>query len=167
MILSTLNDSGEWYTPHFIIDLAKEVCGKFDLDVASSVEANKYIQAKNIYTIEDNGLELKWFGKVWCNNPYSKLATPLWAKKWRDECFVMPDVQEAFHLVNSNLGYDWYNKTFYSPLVMTCLLKERMYFLPADGQKAEKSRRASTLFYYGENRDQFRKVFKPWGKIIE
>ena len=67
-------DSGvvEYYTQAYIIDLVRQVLGDIDLDPASCIEANKVVQAKYIFTKEDDGLTKPWFGKVWMNHPFHK-----------------------------------------------------------------------------------------------
>ncbi|MDU8946116.1 DUF3102 domain-containing protein [Ovoidimarina sediminis] len=54
-----LNYTGdyEWYTPGPIIEKARAVLGGFDLDPATSVIANRVVQAEQIFIVEDDGLE--------------------------------------------------------------------------------------------------------------
>lgn len=57
----------EWLTPpEFQIKL-----GDFDLDPCSPI-TRPWDTASVHYTIEDNGLAQRWFGRVWCNPPYGK-----------------------------------------------------------------------------------------------
>lgn len=163
-IIGQLNDSGEWYTPHWIIDLIKEVLGEIDLDPASSPEANKYIKARRIYTIKDDGLKKPWFGKVFVNPPYVGF-TNRWSKKFL-EGVDNSEIEAAILLVNANFGYDWFTKLLYNPFTVCTLPKDRLYFIPADGQKADKARRQTAIFYYGTNPIGFEETFRPYGKII-
>lgn len=61
--------SNEQYTPAYIVEAARKVLGGFDLDPASSPEANRLVQATRIYTEEDNGLLLPWEGRLLINPP--------------------------------------------------------------------------------------------------
>lgn len=61
--------SNEQYTPAYIVEAARKVLGGFDLDPASSPEANRLVQATRIYTEEDNGLLLPWEGRLLVNPP--------------------------------------------------------------------------------------------------
>ena len=58
--------------PREVVDAARAVLGAIDLDPASCAEANTVIQATTIYTVEDNGLERSWHGRVWMNPPYKQ-----------------------------------------------------------------------------------------------
>ena len=67
----------DWYTPHFILDAARNCMGgQFDLDPASSHKANEQVKAKTYFTRQDNGLCKLWnpmlYKKVWLNPPYSR-----------------------------------------------------------------------------------------------
>lgn len=63
------NETTEHYTPEWLVESARKVFGVFDLDPASSPEANLVVRATSIYTAEDNGLTKKWEGTVFVNPP--------------------------------------------------------------------------------------------------
>jgi hypothetical protein len=67
----------EWLTPPWL--LAR--LGEFDLDPCSPSDARRpWPIAKLHFSIEDNGLNKEWFGRVWLNPPYgSKLS--IWVKR--------------------------------------------------------------------------------------
>lgn len=69
--------SDEWYTPEIIFDLLGL---RFDLDVAAPKGNKGHVPADRKYTIDDDGLEQDWVGRVWMNPPYSKPAP--WIEKW-------------------------------------------------------------------------------------
>lgn len=56
----------EWLTPRSILS----PLGEFDLDPCSPIN-RPWPTAKHHYTILDDGLMQDWFGRVWCNPPYS------------------------------------------------------------------------------------------------
>src|SRR6185312_6707318 len=66
----------EWYTPAYIIEAARQVMGRIDLDPASSKLANQTVKATRYYTEEQDGLTQEWYGHVWLNPPYGKLPAP-------------------------------------------------------------------------------------------
>lgn len=79
------HESVEYYTPTQYVEAAREVMEEIDLDPASCEFAQEWIQAKEIYTIKNNGLNQSWFGRVWLNPPYSKTGGEsnqgIWAQK--------------------------------------------------------------------------------------
>lgn len=72
------NTKVEWLTPP---ELVKKL-GQFDLDPCSPVKA-PFLHAQNNYTIEDNGLQKEWFGRVYLNPPYGK-GMELWLEKLKN-----------------------------------------------------------------------------------
>lgn len=61
--------------PEFFAKLSERF-GGFTLDVAA---AEHNAKAPNYYTREDDGLGQKWWGRVWCNPPYSDCGA--WVRK--------------------------------------------------------------------------------------
>lgn len=69
----------EWYTPAWLFDAMGL---KFALDPCSPGAARvPWIPAARHITREEDGLAASWSGTVWCNPPYSDVAT--WADKFR------------------------------------------------------------------------------------
>jgi len=67
----TQSKSNEWSTKPKYIELAKEVLGSIELDPATNKQAQKYIQAKTFYTIDDDGFNKLWIAAtLWLNPPY-------------------------------------------------------------------------------------------------
>lgn len=60
------------YTTRETLDLCRKLAGveAFDLDVAADEESH---HADNYFTIQMDGLKQRWFGRVWCNPPYSDI----------------------------------------------------------------------------------------------
>lgn len=65
--------TNEHYTPSSVVEPARALLGGFDLDPASCLEANARVQARRIYTIEDDGLAQEWEGLTFLNPPGGKL----------------------------------------------------------------------------------------------
>jgi len=85
-------DSDAWYTPPWIFEgLGVEL----DLDVAAPAEPLGWIPTRHRYTVAEDGLNLPWFGLVWCNPPYS--APTAWCRRWAQH----PD---GFLLVRADLS---------------------------------------------------------------
>lgn len=68
------NVDNEWYTPFNIVDMCREVMGGIDLDPATCEDAQRVIKAKTYYTIDDDGLNHYWHGRVFINPPYTNSA---------------------------------------------------------------------------------------------
>lgn len=69
------NTKVEWLTPP---ELVKKL-GEFDLDPCCPLNAPFY-HANNNFTIEDDGLNKEWFGRIYCNPPYGR-ELHLWLSK--------------------------------------------------------------------------------------
>lgn len=61
------DNKDEWLTPPFIL----QALGPFDLDPCAPVN-RPWPMASKHYTIEDNGLSHRWYGRIWLNPPYGK-----------------------------------------------------------------------------------------------
>lgn len=66
----TPKTTDEWLTPREIHD-ALGGADSFDLDPSSPV-VRPWSTARHHYTVEDNGLLLRWFGRVFLNPPYGR-----------------------------------------------------------------------------------------------
>jgi hypothetical protein len=69
--------SDEWLTPPWVL----LHLGKFDLDPCAPVK-RPWDTATHHFTIEDDGLSKDWFGRVWLNHPFGRLAYK-WLEKLR------------------------------------------------------------------------------------
>jgi hypothetical protein len=71
LAIKKLNTSDDFLTPPYIV----KAMGEFDLDPCSSGRQEESL-AKRQYTFpHDNGLLLPWEGDVFCNPPFSELAS--------------------------------------------------------------------------------------------
>lgn len=68
--------SFDWHTPPDIIERARAVLGEIDFDPASSVEANKRVQAKTFFTHEQDALTMPWpdARTIFMNPPGGRIA---------------------------------------------------------------------------------------------
>lgn len=82
----------DWCTPKNVVDYF----GPFDLDPATTKEQAERLGIPNYYTIETNGLDKSWWGRVWLNPPFSNKTE--WIKKAREE-LDNPFVKEIYILL--------------------------------------------------------------------
>lgn len=164
MRVLTSRATTEWYTPPHIIELARAVLGEIDLDPASHRIPQEWIRANTFWTNEPvliNPLNRGWFGKVWLNPPFDDSAA--WCRKLEEE-YHAGQVKEALLLVNSNLGYKWFEQLWRA--WPCCCLTERISFINESGKQFGQSKRGQTILYFGENIERFAEVFSPHGRIL-
>ena len=150
--------NNEWYTPKEFIEAATAVMGGIDLDPASSEIANKTVNAKRFYTVEDNGLEKPWFGRVWMNPPYASDLIGKFADKLVDE---LKHIKQAIVLVNNATETEW----FYTMVVQAtavCFPRSRVRFVTPDGTTGAPLQ-GQAILYFGPDVNRFINVFDEKG----
>lgn len=176
MQVLTSHESVDWFTPPDLVELVREVLSEITLDPAGHEISQRWIQAKEFWTV--GGLERTWSGfrchrsdvKVFCNPPYGKTGSEsnqgLWAKKMEEE-YLKGQFSEGILLINSTHGYNWYEDVWSSWPV--CLLRARVKFWYQDGVKAVEggqAKRGQTLVYFGDNWGKFKRVFETYGRVL-
>lgn len=161
MRLLTSRATTEWYTPPHIINLARTVLGEIDLDPASAPKPQKWIRANNYYSKTDNGLAWPWQGRVWLNPPFDNSAA--WARTLIAE-YQAGNVTAALLLLNSNLGYKWFEEIWTT--WPCCCLQKRLRFVREDGTVGGESKRGQTIIYMGEATSLFTRTFEQHGRIL-
>lgn len=167
MQVLTSSKSNEWYTPPWLIELARECMGSIDLDPASCATAQKWIQADIWYGEGVNGLIHPWNGNIWLNPPYGRTVNQsnagIWATKLEQE-YNMDRVQQAILLVNSAHGYEWY-ESLWRKYPVICL-RDRVRFVNIEGKIGGQSKKAQTLVYFGRRIVRFERIFKHLGRFL-
>jgi phage N-6-adenine-methyltransferase len=158
------NNSGnnEWYTPPEFIEAARDVLGSIDLDPASSEYANKNVKAKKFYTIEDNGLEKKWAGRVWMNPPYALGLVDKFAEKLRSSVDA-GSVTGAIVLVNNATETGWF-RIISGMASAVCFPQSRIRFLSPDGELGSPLQ-GQAFLYIGDDVKSFKRVFEKFGLV--
>jgi hypothetical protein len=159
MQVLTSRGTVNWYTPSEVIELVRAVLGRIDLDPASDELPQAWINAKQQFTV--CGLSRPWGGKIFLNPPFDNSA--VWVAKLIAE-YESLNVSEAILLVNSNLGYKWYENLWISYPV--CCARERIRFIKADGTQGGQAKRGQTFVYFGTNVERFSEVFSSIGRVI-
>lgn len=155
------SESNEWYTPRWLIEKALTVMGGIDLDPASSLEANKTVLARQIYTAETNGLDQPWSGRVWLNPPYGNDVEPFVDKLLLS--VESGEVTEAILLVAARTDTAWFRKLRTYP---RCFIWGRLKFINGEtGEAGEPAGFPSMVVYMGPNFLTFVDEFKTIGDI--
>jgi hypothetical protein len=135
----------ECYTPKWIFD---SLGLQFDLDVASANHPLISVPAHNKYTIDDNALELEWYGRIWMNPPFSKV-TP-----WIDR-FIQHD--NGVGLVPLSSNGRWVNKLWDSQVAF-CYLPSNLAFVGASGHEVKMRWRVTLIAAGIENIQAMQKI---------
>jgi ParB family chromosome partitioning protein len=160
--LDASDESDGWYTPRWMIDAARLVLGRIDLDPATCAAAQAIVQAETWYTATENGLVQPWYGAVWCNPPYSD---PLpWAERMT-RLYQAGEIEAGMMLVNCSCSPKWAQLLWRSATAV-CLFGSRMNFWHPTKTNANGSYdRDSAVFYFGPKPDLFAAIFERYGVI--
>ena len=158
--VSSNSGNNEWYTPAQFIDMARDVLGKIDLDPASCEFANKTVRAKSIFTKEDNGLNKKWIGRIWCNPPYSGKEIKAFSDKVINE---RNNYKELILLVNNATETRWMQSLF-QLCDSVCFPKGRIQYVSQFG-KSNSPLQGQVFIYFGDNQKKFQSVFSKIGRV--
>jgi phage N-6-adenine-methyltransferase len=161
--LLSQSDQNDWRTPRKYLDAARAVMGGIDLDPASSLEANETVQAQELYTEADNGLDKPWKGRVWLNPPYGGEAR-LFVERMIKE-YQVGNVTTAMLLVNSHpTETKWFQQLFDYTV---CFIAGRIDFGGPSRAVASTSTHGSAIVYLGKEIDKFRQEFSKFGAVIK
>ena len=157
------NNSGDhkWYTPSEYIEAARNVLGVIELDPASSPEANEVVKAKVYYTINDDGLQYDWHGKVWMTPPYGRDVIDRFMTKLAYH-IENGDVTEAIVLVNNATETEWFNEIVRFAKVVV-FPKSRIKYWNPEIDKLDSPLQGQAFLYVGDNASEFIREFKRFG----
>lgn len=156
------NNSGcnEWYTPDEYIELAWDVLGEIDLDPASCEFANRTIQAKQYFTVEQDGLRQEWHGRVWMNPPYSAELVQQFSAKFSDE-YEKGNIEEGIVLVNNATETNWFIGLVKNAKAV-CFPKGRIRYT-SQNRESMAPLQGQAFLYFGDNAEKFIDTFKAVG----
>lgn len=128
----------EWLTPPEIL----KPLGEFDLDPCSPV-IRPWSTAAVHYTIDDNGLEKDWFGRVWLNPPYGRGILP-WMKK-------MAEHARGIALIYARTETEFFQRYVFEAADSILFLEGRVRFCNVAGFRVKGNSGApSVLIAYGQ-----------------
>ncbi len=161
------SETNEWYTPAAYLQSVREFLGGIDLDPASNALANETVQAKEIYTANDNGLAMPWNGRVFVNPPYGvengqSVAGRFCTKAIEEH--AAGNASEVIILVNSVHSQKW-QAPLYDHAV--CLVDHRIKFVTGDGGENENPTFQNIFVYLGPRKEEFAAAFSKFGYVME
>lgn len=152
----------KWGTPADIIERARRVMGGIDLDPCSSDEFQKTVQAECYYSLDDrgeNGLELPWFGRVFCNPP-GGLVREFWRKAFLHNIDQM--IWVGFSLEQLALLA---NESPHPLDFVTCIPRKRIHFTRHDGYQGSPTH-SNYITGVNISAEDFFQIFSDLGKIV-
>jgi len=159
----TQSKTNEWSTRPKHIALAKEVLGPIELDPATNKQAQKYIQAKTFYTINDDGFNKAWIAAtLWLNPPFGtkKPTAHDWILKAAAE-YDAGNIGAGILLVRGDSkGLKELEKRF-----ACCNPHNRIAFIDINGQEQGNPPPGCRFFYMGSDKEKFKAVFSRIGTI--
>jgi len=144
----------EWLTPPHIL----EALGTFDLDPCAPI-ISPWSTAKNKFTIEDDGLKQKWFGRVWCNPPYG-----LQAADWLNK---LSEHENGIALIFARTETRMFFDHIWNKADALLFIEGRLFFHYVTGEKAPANAGApSVLVAYGKENVEILKNCGIRGKFV-
>lgn len=163
------NNSGnnEWYTPKQYIELAKAVLGGIDLDPASCEYANRTVQAQRFYSVDDDGLEKEWKGRVWMNPPYAADLVTRFTEKYVKE-YQSGNITTGIVLVNNATETKWFINMVGEAKAVAFTKGRIRYDTQEKGAGSGAPLQGQAFLYFGYNPEKFMDVFSKigWCAII-
>jgi hypothetical protein len=151
----------EWYTPETIIQAARRVMGKIDVDPSSCELAQTVVRAKTFHTILDNGLKQDWHGNIWLNPPYSRGFISLFVDKLIAEINAGHTTQ-AILLTRCGTDTKWFHRA--ATEAQAVCFPSRIKFWGA-GKQIKTSMMTQVILYFGDKPDKFGKQFSEFGFV--
>lgn len=148
------NTTDEWYTPKEILD----ALGQFDLDPCAA-EKPLWETARVGYTKNDNGLEKKWFGRVWLNPPYSRPLLELFVDK-------MAIHNNGIALLFNRCDCKMFQDVIFKKATAIMFIRGRVKFYRADGSQSGTPGCGSVLVAFGEENADILKNSGIAGKYL-
>jgi phage N-6-adenine-methyltransferase len=152
----------EWFTPSEYIELARKVLGAIDLDPATSIEAQKIVQAERFHTKADDGLKHEWRGRVWLNPPYAQPLIADFVHKLCEE-WQANRVTDAILLTHNYTDTTWFHEIA-ANMSAICFTRGRVRFY--EGEKIAAPTQGQAFSYFGPKINLFTDVFREVGFFV-
>ena len=156
MSLSSHQKNGghdEWLTPPEIL----ASLGTFDLDPCSPIK-RPWDTAANHYTMNDNGLEQDWRGRVWLNPPFGREAAKWLRKMKAHRCGIA--------LLPARTETAMFYESVWDHAYAICFMKGRPHFHYVDGTRAKSNSGAPICLIAYSSSDMFALLNSGLGKVV-
>lgn len=135
-------------TPARYVFIGDSAMGGIDLDPATNVTAQgKIVKAKKFYTIDDNGLEQPWAGRVWLNPPFSN--PKVWAEKLLNE-LDEGNVTAATMLINTDNSTQCWRMLAMEAKWVAFPPERISFWLDEPSNERRGNEYCQTMFFFGE-----------------
>lgn len=152
---------GEISSPHACLAIVQKIIAHPTTGVSHRKSLNVSLNTSPESLCKGECVSFYYPSRVFLNPPFDE--TRLWIAKLIAQ-YEAGNVTEAIALVNSNLGYSWYESLWRRFPV--CCARERIRFIAQDGTRGGQAKRGQTFVYLGANVERFRSVFSEIGRII-
>lgn len=160
-LINSTSNNVEIFTPERITAAARKAMGGIDLDPASCELANRNVGATSYLTKEDDGLQQRWYGRVWLNHPFSRKWNSAWISKLV-RSFESGDIEQACCITFASTSEAWF-----TPLLWRtqCYLVPRVNYMLPDGTVYRGATKGSVVTYFGLDDSKFRMFFSTLGVV--
>lgn len=162
-------DGDDWHTPATYVESARKAMGSIDFDPFSSVLANRTIKATRFFTEADDALTTPWSHPdqrtCWMNPPYSRGMSSQAVDRFLDQ-YDYGAFDQAVVLMNASTDTNWFHRLAKASSAF-CLTNFRIAFENTDGKSKSGNTKGQVFFYFGPEPDRFKKVFSPYGIVLD
>lgn len=162
MSVFTSSLSDEYITPIEVLNDVRLCLGSIELDPASSQQANQFVQAKTIFTIEDDALQHNWIAETcFLNPPFSKVK--LFTQKFVYH-YLNRDIKSGIILTKGDCSTQWFHYLLQYETAFV-MLKKRLKFNTLDNKTSNSAPFPVVLHYFNTDMNKFYKTFYSKGTI--
>ena len=162
----------EWYSPSWIVELARDTLGAIDCDPASDATAQAVVRAGVTFGVgrpdAEGGLSpaATWAGRVWMNPPYGRVLLPRFIAKLISEV-AAGRVTQALVLTSLHGSSATAGQALMHASMASCVLAGRLTFWgPSHGQNSPSFGSVITGLGPGLDVERFQRVWRPHGEIM-
>lgn len=163
----------EWYTPSWVVELARDTLGTIDLDPSSDDTAQAVVQAAQSFGVgrpdAEGGLSpaATWAGRVWMNPPYGKGLLQAFIDRLIAEVDAghvdAAMVLTSVHAMSSASS----GQPLMRASVVSCVLRGRLTFWGPNSTGATPTfGSVVTALGRGLDVDRFTRVWSPYGAVV-